>query len=538
MIERIMNKFGIDYIQLKAILSVSLKIDIRGHRISSSRQKKRISPFILSLIFYFFMSVVLAVNLATRSTVMLYSVFCMAYAQIMCVFLILLEFGHVLISPDDVDILGYRPLNSRTYFLSRFLNLLVYVMLTATALNLPPALIGMSVFGIGWHFAPIYLIISFIACVASAALVVWVYAALLRYLPYQRFKDILAILQTSLSFVAFLAYQMIPRMSRQYLDTGVELSGEWLWLIPSAWFSGVLRLMVGQGQALDWGLSALAILSTLFLSVIAFRKISLDYSMQISRLQIHSRDLSRKQGRLNDRGSWISRHIKNIEVRAGYELGLAMLRRDRQVKMTVYPLLGMPLAFLILALVENQIVNPLASADLPKGGFAYMALFFIFFMLHSLVQTLLYSKDWEAAWIMIAAPVASPGNLLKGIIRVIIVRCIAPFFVILSILYSRAGSWDYTLLFMLFIASCSAVFMAADMFFIKNLPFSKPRERGDRAGQFALMLFAVPFFGVMAGLFIIISKWPVSIYLMIITGFILFSIIESRAIRRLNKLFS
>ena len=371
MIGRLLKRWDVDPIQLKALLRVSLLLDLRSQRKLGGGKTRRVSPMVWSLFFYLWMGIMLSAGLVSRAPVFLYSLLCLAYAQVMSVFVVLLEFGDTLVHPDDGDILGTRPLSSRTYFWGKLLNLLVYVSVVGLALNIGPALVGMALLGGLWIFPLAYLPLALLACLASAALVVWIYTGLVHLIPSDRFKDMLAYLQAVFSFAVFFGYQLLPRMGRHVLQEGGAFTGWWIWLTPPAWFAGAARLLSGHPGPHDAALTALTLGSTTWLFAVAFRKISLVYSGQVARLRAQSVSKARSKRRDSARRSssepWVARHIDHPETRAGYQLTSAMMRSDRQVKMGVYPLLGMPLAFFVLAWMEGELANPL-SAGGSAGG--------------------------------------------------------------------------------------------------------------------------------------------------------------------------
>jgi len=62
------------------------------------------------------------------------------YTMFMVAILILIDFGAIVISPDDFAHPGYQPVSSRTYFISRLTNVLIYSTLLSLALGIVPIL--------------------------------------------------------------------------------------------------------------------------------------------------------------------------------------------------------------------------------------------------------------------------------------------------------------------------------------------------------------------------------------------------------------
>jgi len=539
MIRRWFQRFDIDTEQLLAMLRISLKVDVRGHRGVTGQRSRKLPPLVISLFFYFAMGLMLAANLVGRAPLFLYMLLCVAYAQIMAVFMVLLEFGETLMHPEDEAILGHLPLSARTYFWARLLNLFVFVTVVGTALTLGPGIVGVFHRSADWFFPLVFLPVSLLACLASAAFVVWIYTGLLRLLPYERFKDYMAYLQGVFSFAVFFAYQLIPRMGQRVIAGSAEISGPWLWLAPPAWFAGLAALLNGHAQPMYWGLGAVALLSTAWLFFRAFRKISMGFSKRIGRAKTKRADV-RSTEKTHERSihrttRWVGR-FKNPELLAGYELTTAMIKHDRQVKMGLYPLMGMPLAFIALAVIEGEVVNPLTVGGFAGGSFGYMTFFFVFFMVHGLIQTVLTSRDWEAAWMMQVAPVQAPGKVVRGMALAVLFRCLVPFYLLLMLVYTRFGPWFDAVKLGLLLGAWGLAFLSVSLITVKDWPFSKPREKGERSGRFLFLLFAAPFFVLMTVLFFLIARWPWLLPVAVAAGLVFYKLFERWAVDRLNRL--
>ena len=531
MIDRLLKRGDVDPVQLKALLKVSLKMDLRGPGRAEGARKTRVRPLVWSLVFYAMMGVMLSASLVERTSAPLYMLYCLAYAQTLSLFIVLLEFGNTLVHPDDGAVVGPLPVSSRTYFLAKLIHLVVYVSAISAAVSLGPALMGMALPDAGPAFPLVFAVTAWLACLAAAALVTLVYTGLLGLLSPERLKDVLAALQALFAFAAFLGYQLIPRLGRSAWSGQTE-PGSWLWFTPPAWFMGLARILDGSTRSGDWGLAALALASLVLLSAVAVGRISLDYADNLARLSVQPKGPTASRGR---RRPGVAAWIRDKETRAGYELAAAMMRRDRQIRMSFFPLLGMPLAFGVLALMDQDMVNPLAGGRVAGPGFGSMVFFFVFFLIHSLVQMVVHHPDGESAWVMRASPVRSPGRLLRGAVWALVLRGLVPFYGLLTLLYGRVGTVVQTLLLMALLIAWGLVFLALDLFLVKDWPFSKARQRGDRTAQLGVLLLVAPFFGLVTALLHLAALWPASVYGGIVFGLVLYWILERRAVARITR---
>ncbi|MFC1501900.1 hypothetical protein ACFL6A_00640 [bacterium] len=536
---RLFKLMGADWDQFRILLSVSIRIDFRRHRGLSSTRRK-ISPFIWSLIFYGFISLGLAGSLVSKANPFMYSLLILTYSMAMIVFSVLLEFGNTIVSPDDTDVLAFRPISSRTYFLAKLANLFFYVLLMGTALCLLPSLMGLAVRGTPWIFPFVFYLVAMIANLTAAAFVLLVYTSLLRMMDYERFKDLLAYIQTGFAFLMFFFYQLIPRMSSDFFRQGIDVTGPWFYAAPPAWYAGSIQTILRLNSKADFRLTLLAVSATTLLFIFSFRRISLQYVNKIAYLQAKTKvkkelPVPPESHRRPWRNRLIWKILRHPEAVSGYSFSLTMLKQDRWVKMTLYPSLGFPLAFLMLGIIQGEINDPFTPISQSNFSMSYMVVFFVFFMIHVLIRGVQYSQEPEAAWIFHVTPNASPGRFYQGIQWMLFTRLIAPFFVILGIIYCTQIPWIHAIQYTLSLFIFGLVLFAVVLFLVKDYPFSRKREKGERTQQFSFLLLLTPFFVLVVLLQIFIYRSFIGWFSAQIVLVVLFIILEVLAVKRLDQ---
>ena len=541
MINRIFQNFGIDGNQFKVLMRISIRMDFRAHQ-GLGTQRRRLSPIFRSLIFYSIMGGSLAVSLIQRTTPFLFSLLTLTYSMAMMAFAVILEFGNTIISPDDGEILSHRPIGSRTYFLAKLSNLLFYVLLIGSALCLFPAFLGLLIRGVPWSFPLIFYPMAMMANLASASFVVLIYTGLVKILPTERFKDVLAYIQMGFTFLLFLSYQIIPRLTREFLVNDSEVSGIWLYLIPPSWFAGSVQVLMGLGRSMDIQLSFMAVVVTLGLVLFSFRRISLQYAHHISNLQTDTRSklkaaptgpAAAKEGFLNN---LMRKIVRTPESAAGFRLAMNMIRFDRSVKMAMYPVFGFPLAFLLLAVVEGEFLDPFVNPPFSgENNMSTMVIFFIFFMVYFFVIGMVNHKEWEASWLFHVAPIASPARFYRGVKISIFFRLIFPFFILLGVIYCTQIPFIHGLKYVLSLFLFALVAFSAITFFIKDFPYSRKPMKGDRIQRFSFLLFVMPFFLLTLFIQAIVLLVPILWWIEQMMMLLLFIILEMIAGKRLNR---
>jgi len=453
------------------------------------------SPIIRSLIFHGMMGVFLAGNLAPRATPFFYTLLILSYSMVMMVFSVILELGNTIINPDDADVLGHRPISPRTYFLARLFNLLIFIAFMGSALCFLPSLIGIAISGNGWLYAPVFFFVSLLANVTVGAAVLLVYTLLLRIMHYEKMKDMLAYLQIGFAFILFFFYQFIPRLAFAS-DHMHPFSEHWLYAVPSAWFSGLVHFLQGNAETEFQLLAGTGIAVAVLLASVAFRRISLQYAGLVAELQVQSEGRKNRKGKF--RQSAKPGKLSGLlgkESAAGFRLVNIQIKRDRSVKLSLYPVFGIPLAMVLLAIIEGGLPDPFTTPLLAQGGYTPMIQGFMFFMIYFFVKGIAYSQHWEASWLFHAAPVTSPGQFYQGVKLALLIRLMMPFFIIITIIYMTQIPVSHALRHALTLLLLGLNAFSFVTLLVREFPFSKKRERGERAQRFAFLIVVLPFLG-------------------------------------------
>lgn len=199
-----------------------------------------------------------------------------------------------------------------------------------------------------------------------------------------------------------------------------EPTAPFLWLVPPAWFAAPL----GSDAVPLWrvllpvlptmaGLGLLALLPPVRANA-AVRRSWLDAALSPLRA-------------LAVRG-WVRR-----PERASFDLVCDALPKEREVVLRSYPLVALPLAFLVLAMTG-------AEDSAAKADFLAVVLFGAALYLPVLVTQVPISRSWEAAWLMDAAP-ATTADLQAGAMKALVVRFVVPLYLLFAILtYSLTGA--------------------------------------------------------------------------------------------------
>lgn len=403
---KFLSRWGVDKEQYAVLLHASFKMDFRAPSsvLGPNQQSTTKSALKMTIWMNALFSVIMSMSLvATGAGTLFYSVVMLGYAMVMLAMSILIEFGLVVVSPDDFLILAHRPVSSRTFFAVKCSNLLFYVLLLGLSLNVAPAFAGWACRGSDWHFPIIYVLVASMASVFVAGAMVAFYGLLLRTVNYERFKDLLVYCQIAFSFLFFFGYQIVPRLAGDIRSADVTtLTHSWAIIFPSTWFAGAAESLLGHVTWETAALGAFAITMLILVLPLTIKHVSLDYSEQLGAIAgSSSKTTSASQGkpRAGLFSTWMNRFlVRDVEERAFFHFVLAMFRRNRLLKLQVYPNFGVVIAMLAVGIVQgDELGDPFESRSF--GGFAAMMIPIMAFSMGAtgVVAALPFSDEFEGA---------------------------------------------------------------------------------------------------------------------------------------------
>lgn len=476
------ERFGIDYLQFRALTRVALKNDLRRSMIASKQrgERKRITGGIPGqIIFYALYGVIFSGVLVATPDVFLGTNIIISYAIFTVAVTVLLEFSTVVTSPDDYTILGFQPVSSRTYFAARLTNLLGYIFVVMAAFGIIPSitLIVREHFNTAIGAALLFAII--LAGVTTALTMVLFYGVLLRRFRAARLKRALSYLQLVASFVAYGGYLILPRVFDRAEAGHLTLLRKTLpvLLYPGSWYASWVDLAHGRA-----GLTEIvpALFSLVFLVVVlraAAGRLSLEFAERLSALTTIS---SGAQPQMKHGRSWSP--FRGKEARAVWLLVRGQFRSDQRFRMGVLAIVPMTLLYMVMAVMEGQMSDPFTSRS--SSALVNMAVILFPTLLSGAMTR---SDNYNAAWIFFATPSdreATVAALTRTVFYYFVVPYLAVFGVVMSIWVHNVA---HVATHVLVLALISSFTMNVRMVTEPELPFSRPPQKGERAARMFFM---------------------------------------------------
>jgi len=493
-------KRGVDWRQLRALLIASIRLDIRSSR--ARYGGSRVPPLVVVLITYTVMGVLLAVALIRSGDPFAYTIFTLSGAMFMTALTVIMEYGTVVVNPDDFEIMAHRPISSRTYFWAKVANLLFYVSLMATTLAGPGSVLGGLTFPSGLRFGLSHYAMALLACWSTAGLMVVLYSVAVRIVSYDRFTSAITFVHTAATLVLTMGYVFLPRMLADDPTLISITRGGWLFAAPPAWYAAVVDMAAGEGPPQNTLLAGMAAVSSVLVLGFALTTISLGYAGRLAELASATpRETPASQRARRPTRFSLGRLVCSTDGEmAGYELMSSYLARERKLRSRVYPAFGLPLAAYLFGLLTGALHDPLVAS--PDGAglnvmniLGLYCVFISFFFASAMTQT----DQWKASWLFYAAPVADRSELVVGARKVVIWRYLVPFFTGLFVLLSFVMPVVSAAAFVIVTCVLSLATFSLIGLTAPHLPLSQSVEKARQLRQIGIVALLAMAMGIVIG---------------------------------------
>jgi len=481
----------LDLHQLKHLVRAAYKLDIRQSTgFQDSFSSKRMPPFVGALIFYTFVSIALAVGMYVIGSVFTAAIIAVTTVMVFIAMNIMVEFGGVILSPLDFDIIMPLPVSSRTFYYSKIVNLLLYTAAITASLGTIPTIALVVRTGDPLHVIlfPLLLLMS---SVCISLLMAGVYTTLLNYVSRERLSSVLGYVQMFLGFAFYFGYFVIPRIFGESFVAMKEFTEWWVFLLPPVWFASILGIS-GDVSTNYWiwssviGLAALAV-------VYAYgtRYLSEKYAAALSRSQSSSdRKIEDTETKTYKRG-FLDRFLRNEEVGI-YRLILAQFKYDTKFKMSVLSIVPITVLYLFIGLSGDG--GGLTNPFIDGGGGDNILPFIAPGVLMILLASVFYSPNYQASWVFFATP-ADLRTIIHTTVKVLKYVFLIPYMLLLAgLLWYVYANIIHAVLMVTIVYLIAVVMMKVMYPFFAQVPFALPAEKGKRTISIIALVFILPLY--------------------------------------------
>ncbi len=453
------------------------------------------------LLMYMVSGLVIGFFVFVHADVFFFSLIASSYTFALIALAVITESGNVIFNDSEPDIIGHLPITSRTLFAAKTLNLFLFALLLSAAVNFFPTIFGIWATDSSLLFIFAHIVSSFLVSVFATVLVVTSYGLLMRYVDKEKFNNIIAYAQTALTIIFILSYQLLPRLMERFESNFAEVSDKYVYyflVYPPAWFSGLTLVLMGKVNGFSLALAAIGLLMSGVVGFIALRKIATGYSSFVSRLAFDSSPtvdskakIFRSKRALNRAGKLArikTLWLRNPVERAVFDLVSSYIKRDREIKVRLYPTFAYFIIFPFLGLFSNEFSDPFFNNSY---AFALLGGAMIAFVMMSAIEVLLFSEHYTAAYIFRVAPIKSLSYIHRGLRKAAFLYFAIPGATILFLFYSIIwrNPWHATLIIApwIIIAPSFAMFS-----FLRReiVPLSRKYQKGQQSAR-SIAIFLV-----------------------------------------------
>ena len=530
-LRRAVEALGADYSQWRVLTGVMLKCDLRSPnalQMGSPRKKGGRGARLpwAPLVMHTFFGILIAATIEAfieatgGGSSPLPSVPVVHFAGAFALFLIsslvgmiiLVDFNSVVVSPDDYQVLAHQPVSSRTYFVVKVTNVLLYTGLVGALLGAPAAILFL--FWAGPLLTVAWVVAVMGAVVWTSLAIVCVYAVLVHLIRPQRLRRVLSYVQLLMSVAVFAPMLLMRTFDRiPLVEAGPPAA---LMLVPPTWFAGLLPLAAGEGSAATV-LSVVAAFGTIAVLVrYAAGRLSLSYAERLGAIASSSETVRRpaREGGLTMR--WFPPRLRVVAT-----LMRGQFRHDMSFRLAVLSLLPITVIYVLMGVGDEGLGDPFVEPGFAADGMPLIHLAVLGMPL-SLMENLYRSESFRASWIFFASPVDRAG-LISGTGTCVTILFLVPYLAALAGLLAWAfgdlwhGVGHAVVLGLI-------VHLAIQLRILVNprLPFSQPPRKGSRMGAiFGVMLLAGLAIGVLPLLLWAVYarvEWTIAMILVLAVG--------------------
>lgn len=519
---RLYSRLGVDAVKLEAILTTKLILDDRRPhpvRQTAPNQKKPVTKATLGTMLmsgimglFFLFCFTLGSDRLTQLT------FYFTFFFVLLSMTLITDFTSVLIDVRDNSILLPKPVSDKTVVVARLLHIFIHLCKIMVPMSLP----GLLFIGVtnGLYAALLLLVILFFLTAFSIFFVNAVYMAILKFTTPQRFQSIITYVQIVFAIVIYGSYQFLPQMLNRLAGDGFYITRiPGIAFYPLYWFAASWKVaLTFQGGMALWLPGVAGFLFPLVCMVAVVRFLAPAFNRKLSLLPVNGGQPQTtplvKLNKHKSRRTWYSRLLIRGQVeQAAFDFTLKMMARSRDFKLKVYPGMGYLLvygAFLLFRSGKKMWMHDSLDSKL----LVLSLLYFLVFLLSMAIGQVVYSDKYKASWIFYTSPVETPGPLLTGKLKAVLVKFFLPFMLGISILALVFGG--PATLPNLVLGFSNVVLICTVLVYVDQprLPFAGLQNTNVKGSNFLKGLMVLFFSGAIATLhFFVYSMVPVIILL-------------------------
>ena len=507
-------KKDVDFEKLKIIAETKLIMDRRRVRVTMKKQnnKEPNNQLVITLIVYAVMGMLIGMLIFSLQEIVMSMTIIHSYVLFMMAMTLITDFSSVLLDTTDNQIILPRPVNSKTFFVSRLVHILVYLLQFTIALALFPIIFIFIAYGILVGLASI---ITILLTVMFAVFITYLlYGLILKVSSEERIKDIISGFQIVMTIIFAVGFQIVPRFLN-IENLKITMPIHWYtYLLPPMWMANALQAVQQlkvDGPHLIMILLAVALPIFTFYIMIKFlapsfaKKIAAMGNAGVQKEIILDKTGQAKKGLSEKIAPLI---CNNKTEQAGFEMAWKMTGRDKGFKLQFYPSLAYILVFFFVIVFNRGDNISQTWSGLSASKSFLWCIYLPMFTISAAISLLAFNENYAASWVYISRPLKLPGSLISGALKMLLVKFFAP---IIIILFGFAYYvWGNKIIddFVLGIFNNMLVFLVISHVGKSYLPFSMQPNVNQQTGKFIQVILQMIIIALLVGLhYLALKVW-------------------------------
>jgi hypothetical protein len=385
--------------------------------------------------------------------------------------------GSAIISANDHQVLGFRPVASRTYFAVRVTTVFVRTTIIVTLVSLPAVAVFLLKGGTHVRLALGALAAAYAVGIAVTLAIIAMYGWLLAKAGPARMQRYVVYLQFVASTITWGGLLIASRDLASKAVSGLALSGKPLALLyPGVWFGSFIPLADGQ---FDVTTIAAAVLSVALIGVLARSitgKVSLEYAENLSRLTTESAPTTTESP-----SRWLG--LLNNETRAVAILVRSQLRHDMKFRIGLVSLIPITFIYMYMGSRDGPPADPFVHGMKGGGGGPGIIQIALMILPLTMRRVLVTSDAFSASWVFHTTP-ADRAKLVLSSRNIIALFFLFPYLAFLGLVFA----WSFhnplhAAVHAVFLGVMSYLVLQFTVMMSPQLPFSMPHNKDTNAGM-------------------------------------------------------
>jgi hypothetical protein len=501
---------------------------------------------LLSVFIYFFLGLVMTSFVFKLHDSFWSSLILFTIVAFMVGSLMLVEFGTIVVAPEDYHIFSVQPVSSRTYFAAKVAFTVFYVLIYTMALGLPSVIaygLVSRLRGEGFAINPYQMIAAFVGLVmvgvGVAMTMIVVYTAILRYVHFRKLKNVLSYLQLTMSFIIYGSYSLLPSFVEK---VGADLPATkpwWVYLLPMSWYSSFFNLADGTLDSVSLLAAAVGLISFVGIIPFALSKISITYAESLSEASTVPEE---KQSGQSTGSRKVSSVFQRDEDRAIAMLIRSQFKHDTRFRLGILAIIPLTILYLFMGLRGGGKLYDPFNPDWKSLANSALIYFVIVLFPMTIKEAVTRSESYLASWIFFVTP-SSQTRLVLSVKKILFWFFVVPYLSVLALVFLYYfRNILHVLMHLVVLLLFSYSFLQVFLLVNPQMPFSVPRQLGERATMLGTVMILGPIVlvGLLLGFSFFVYQntavYIVVVALLVVLTMLLEKFLVMRISRKLSRL--